>query len=252
MILAAAVVGLLILLWGAAAGSAPEAAPVSVKFTEGVVRGFPVLRALSGRTLAHGELIQVARGDHVESRLVFRFFDGSLYDETVVFSQRIVFTLLSYRIVQRGPAFPETVDASIDRTTGEYHVRYRADEDSPEEIVAGQVALAPDVYNGMLTMLLKNLPAGASATVQIVAFTPHPRHVRMVLTPNGEDEVTIGERTERARRYRMQPDLGLLASLLVAQPEPLQCWILDGAAPAFVRFQGPLYLLGPVWRIDLN
>ncbi len=242
------IVGLLILLWSVAAGSAP----VVVRFTEGVTRGFPVLRSPGGQILAHGDLIQVARGDRVESRLVFRFADGSLYDETVVFSQKDVFTLLSYHIVQRGPAFPETLEASIDRGSGRYDVRYRADQDSPEEIVSGRFELAPDVYNGMLTMLLKNLAAGAGETVQIVAFTPQPRHVRMVLAPHGEDEVAIGQRTEMARRYRLQPELGLLASLLVVDPAPMHCWVLGGPAPAFVRFQGPLYLLGPVWRIDLN
>ena len=97
-----------------------HAAPVSVRFTEGVMHGFPVLRSAQGERLASGELTQVARGDVVESRLVFRFQDGSLYDETVLFSQRGVFKIDKYRLVQRGPSFPESVEASIDRATGNY------------------------------------------------------------------------------------------------------------------------------------
>src|SRR5260370_39536782 len=93
-----------------------SAAPVTVRFTEGVTRGFPVLRSLAGERLATGELTQVARGDTVESRLVFEFRDGSVYDETVVFSQRDVFTLEAYRLRQHGPSFPETVEGSINRT----------------------------------------------------------------------------------------------------------------------------------------
>ena len=54
------------------AGAPALAEPVSVRFSEGVTRGFPVLRSLTGETLAQGELIQVARGDVVESRLVFQ------------------------------------------------------------------------------------------------------------------------------------------------------------------------------------
>ncbi len=65
-----------------------EAATVAVRHTEGVVRGFLVVRALDGRTLADGDLIQFARGDKVTSRLVFRFRDGSVQDETTVFTQR--------------------------------------------------------------------------------------------------------------------------------------------------------------------
>src|SRR6267142_3206896 len=86
-------------------GVAPAVAePIAVRYTEGVTRGFPVLRSLGGEKLAQGELTQVARaGDLVESRLGFRFKDGSLYDERVTFSQKYVFTLISYHIVQQGP-----------------------------------------------------------------------------------------------------------------------------------------------------
>ena len=38
---------------------------------------------------------------------VFRFKDGSLWDETVVFTQERVFTLQSYRLRQTGAVFPE-------------------------------------------------------------------------------------------------------------------------------------------------
>src|SRR4029077_10620689 len=113
-------------------------------------RGFPVLRSLTGDILAQGELTQVARGDVVESRLIFRFRDGSLYDERVVFSQRDVFTLQSYQIVHRGPSCPETIEARVDRATERYEVRYRADEDSAPETLTGTFTLPSDVYNGLL------------------------------------------------------------------------------------------------------
>ena len=232
--------------------SVARAEPVVVQFTEGVTRGFPVLRALSGEKLAQGDLSQVSRGDQVESRLRFRFGDGSLYDETVVFSQRGVFTLLSYRLVQQGPSFPETIEAAIDRDTGQYTVRYRADEDSPEETIAGHFELPADVYNGMLGTLMKNLAPAANVTLQIVAFTPKPRLVKLRLVSQGPDEVLVADQLLTTRRYLVKPELGLLASLLIMEPAPIQCWIVDGPAPGFLRFQGPLYFLGPVWRIELN
>jgi hypothetical protein len=64
------------------------AAPVAERHPEGLVHGFLVLRTLEGDTLADGDLIQVAHGDRVTSRLVFHFKDGSIHDETAVFSQR--------------------------------------------------------------------------------------------------------------------------------------------------------------------
>jgi hypothetical protein len=228
------------------------AEPIMVKYSEGVARGFPVLRSLAGEKLAQGELLQIPRADDVlESRLTFRFNDGSLYDERVVFSQRRVFTLLSYRLVQRGPSFPEAVEASIDRATGEYHVVYRGDdEDSPEETLTGRVDLPPDVYNGLLTMLMKNLPEGDSRVVQIVAFTPKPRVVKMLLTPAAEDPVKVNDAAVIATRFLIRPQLGLFASLLVTDIPDVKCWILGGEAPAFLRFEGPLYFMGPIWRID--
>jgi hypothetical protein len=219
-------------------------------YTEGVTRAFPVVRTLDGEKLADGDFTQVARGDRVETRMVFRFLDGSLFDETVVFAQHKTFTLLSYRIVQRGPSFPETIEASIDRETERYNVRYRADEDSPEEAFTGKFSLPDDVYSGMLSLIVKNLPLGSQAMVQIVAFTPKPRLVKMQLMPVGEDSVVMGNSPMQAIRYAIRPHLGLFASVFVTDIPDIRCWVLPGDAPAFVKAEGPLYFMGPVWRIQ--
>src|SRR5262249_26800062 len=169
------------------------AGPVAVRYAEGVTRAFPTLRSTDNEKLAQGDLTQVVRGDRVESRLVFRFKDGSLYDETVVFSQRDTFTLVSYHIVQRGPSFPEMIDASMDRTTGRYVVHYRGDEDSPEETLQGKVDIPEDAYNGMLGLIVKNLPPRGQDTVSIVAFTPKPRVVKLHVLPVAEDRVVVSD-----------------------------------------------------------
>jgi hypothetical protein len=226
------------------------AEPVGVRFTEGIGRGFPVLRDVKGEKIAQGDLIQVARGDRVENRLTFRFRDGSFYDESVVFSQRDVFTLLSYRLVQRGPSFPESLDATVDRESGRYTVRYKTDDDSPEEVVKGKFEMPDDAYNGLLSTLMKNLPTGSSATVQIIAFTPKPRLVKMLLMPASADTVIMSETAVPSTRFLVKPQLGLFASLLVAEIPDIKIWIAGGDAPACLRFEGPLYFMGPIWRID--
>jgi len=224
--------------------------PVAVKFTEGVTHAFPVLRSVSGEKLAQGELVQIPRGDRVENRLTFRFRDGSVYDERVVFSQRDTFTLMLYQILQKGPAFPETIDAQVDRETGRYEVRYKGDEDAAEEILKGKIDLPGDVYNGLLGTLMKNMPAGTATTVQIIAFTPKPRLVKMLLVPAGDDTVMMGEAAVPATRFLVKPQLGLFASLLVTDLPDVKVWILSGEAPAFLRFEGPLFFMGPIWKID--
>ena len=238
---------------GVALASAPaEAEPVRVQFQEGVTRAFPVVRSLTGQKLAQGDLIQVARGDRVDSRMTFRFADGSLYDEHVVFSQTGVFNLIRYRIVQRGPSFPESIDAAVDRETGRYDVRYRADEDSPEEILSGQFTMPADVYNGMLSLVLKNLPRRTDTIVQVVAFTPKPRLVKMQLVAVADDRVLVSDSSMQVVRWAIRPQLGLFASLLVSDIPDVQCWILPGEAPAFLKAEGPLYFQGPIWRIEPN
>jgi hypothetical protein len=106
---------------------APSAQPVVVRHVEGLVHGFLSLRSPDGTLLANGDLIQGARGNRVTSRLVFHFTDGSLSDETAVFSQRGHFSLVSDHLVQTGPAFEQPLDLTIDRAAGHVVVRYKND-----------------------------------------------------------------------------------------------------------------------------
>src|ERR1700680_621009 len=81
----------------------PAASPadtVAVRYPEGVSHGFLVLRTQDGKPIADGDSTQVARRDRVTSRIRFRFKDGSIFDETTVFSQRGTFRLLSNHVLQ--------------------------------------------------------------------------------------------------------------------------------------------------------
>lgn len=89
------------------------AEPIAVRGTEGIVHGFLVLRTLDGKRLADGDLIQVPRGGQVTARLRFRFEDGSIHEESAVYTQRRYFRLLTSRLVQKGPTFPRALDMSI-------------------------------------------------------------------------------------------------------------------------------------------
>ncbi len=229
-----------------------KAEPVLVRFTEGVSRGFLTLRSANGEKLADGEMLQVLRPRGLESRLIFRFTDGSLYDETVLYSQRRVFALLQYRLIQRGPSFPTTLDVSFDRQRAWYLVRSR-NGTGPEKTLNGQLDLPPDVYNGMTSTLLKNLRHGASETVHLVAFTPEPRLVKVHLTPAGDEAVRVGDALMQATRYQVRTDLeglvGFFASLLGKELPVLHYWIARGEVPAFVKFEGPFFMDGPIWRV---
>ena len=64
--------------------------------------------------LGYGELLQRINGDRVSSRLTCHFRDGSIDDETNVFSQRGTFHLVSDHHIQRGPFFSRATEFSVD------------------------------------------------------------------------------------------------------------------------------------------
>jgi hypothetical protein len=232
------------------------AAPVAVRHTEGVVHGFLVLRTLEGNTIADGDLIQIARGDRVTSQLLFRFKDGSVHDETAIYSQRRSFRLVSYHLVQKGPAFQHPMEVSINCSAGQVTVHY-TDENGKEKVASEGLQLPPDVANGMILTLVKNIgPDEARTTVSMVAATPKARLVKLVIAPQGEEPFSIGGSKRRATHYVLKVEIGgvagWLAPMLGKQPPDIHVWILGGDAPAFVRLEGPLYLGGPSWRIELT
>jgi hypothetical protein len=238
---------LLLLLLAPAAGA--SAAPVAVQQPEGVTHGMLVLRSARGEVLADGELLQTLQGDVVSSRLVFRFKDGSLYDETVTFTQKKVFRLLGYRLVQRGPSFPETTEVAFDRADGRY--RARAGDESAE----GTLELPEDLHNGLTGLLIRNLKSRATAQGHVYAFTPKPRLLRTTLAPEGEDRYQVGDVTRTAARYLVTMEIGgltgVVATVIGKDPPDLRFWVSTGPPPAFLKFEGAMYLKGPRWRIEL-
>jgi hypothetical protein len=239
--------------WLWAAGVAAE--PQRVRLPEGNMHGFLIVRTLAGEAIAYGELVQKPTRGLITSRMLLHFNDGSLYDETLAFSQKGVFRLERYQLVQGGPSFPKATIA-FDRKSGQYRVQQQEKKDSEEETASGPLAMPPDLYNGMATTLMKNLPRGTSATVQMVAFTPEPRLLKMALMPEGEEKVRLGKDAKTVARYLVKLELGglagLMAPMLGKHPPDLHYWLVLGDVPAFVRFEGPMFLHGPVWRLELT
>ena len=104
--------------------------------------------------------------------------------------------------------------------------------------------------------LLKNIsPDPPGTTLSMVAATPKPLLVKLVLSPAGEDRVTLGSSTHKSVRYATQIEIGgikgVLATLLGKKPPVTYVWMLSGEAPTFIKAEGPLFFGGPVWHIEL-
>jgi hypothetical protein len=116
--------------------------------------------------------------------------------------------------------------------------------------------LPTDLANGLLFTLLKNIRPGVTRTeVSLLAVTPKPRIVKLTITPVGEEPFSVADSSRKAMHYVLKAELGgltgVVAPLLKKQPPDIHVWILEGEAPAFVKMEGPLYVGGPIWRIEL-
>jgi hypothetical protein len=227
---------------------------VNVRYTEGLLHGFLALRTLEGKTLAVGDLTQTAEGDRVTTKLAFKFRDGSVYEETAIFSQRSKFQVIDYHILQQGPAFKRQLETSINATSGEVTVRY-TEEGGQEKVLNERLELGPDLANGIVPVLVKNLLAtSAPANVSMVATTPKPKLVKVAIVRQGEEAFSVGGINRKATHFVAKIELGrvagVVAPLVGKQPTDFQLWISSGDAPVFLRSEGQLFEGGPIWRIE--
>jgi len=229
---------------------------IPVRHVEGTIHGFLVLRTQEGRAIGSGDLVQVIRGEEVTSRLTFRFKDGSVDDETAVFSQRDNFELISDHHIQKGPSFPHAMDMSIDVRSGEVTVRSMG-KDGKEEVTTDHLDIPPDLANGMVLSLMKNIrPETPETKVSMIVATPKPRLVKLTISPKGEEPFSLAGSPRKATHFVIKIELGgvtgLVAPLLGKKPPDIHVWIIGGMAPAFVKEEGPFYEGGPVWSIQLT
>ena len=257
---AAVVLVLALAVMAAAARDDSDDQPLPVRYPEGMLHGFLVLKNQSGTIIARGDQLQTPRRDgRIASRMTFRFTDGSLLDERVVFSQEDVFIVYEYHLSQRGPAFAQNAEAFFERPSRKYRVRTVDSDDGKVDITEGDLDQLPaSTYNGMVITLLKNLAPDRSATVRMVAFTPTPRFIGLELTPVGKTRASFGNESKTAVQYAIKPRLGFFlkigAKLTGKDPPDSHAWIISEDVPAFAKFVGPLSMsgTGAPWTIELT
>lgn len=223
---------------------------IRVRYLQGSVHGYVVLKTLDGATIATGDTTQTVRGDRVVSRLVLRFRDGSLDDEETVFSQRGVFRLISDRHIQRGPSFPTPLDFLINAVTGDLTSR------APDGTVTrDHMDLPSDISNGLPPNLLLNIsPSVPETKISYVAPGKKPRLIHISIKPMGTIPFTVGTTRRKATDFTLHVELGgvvgVVAPIIGKQQPDYHIWLQEGSPPAFVREEGPLYEGGPIWRLE--
>jgi len=226
------------------------AEPVKVRHPQGSAHGFVIVKTQGGIRLATGDVTQIVHGDNLTSRTLLRFRDGSIDDDTTVFSQRGVFRLIRDHHIQHGPSFPNPIDVLIDAVTGQI-TSHTKDGKLRED----HLDLPADVSNGLPPNLLMNiLPTVAETKLSFVVPTEKPRLIHVSIKPGGETPFTVGHTKRKAVDFVLHPEpggvAGVIAPLIGKQPADYHIWILEGTSPAFIREEGQLYEGGPIWRIE--
>ena len=232
---------------------AGNAEPVPVRHVQGYLHGFVVLKDLDDKVLASGDVIQTPSANRVTTILSLHFKDGSLYQETSVFSQRRVFQLLTYKQVQKGPSFKTQQTLNVDTSTGKVNIQY-TDKDGAVKTIDDKLALPADLANGILATLLTDADPKVENTLSMLVTTPKPRLVKLKISPSEQDSFTVGGVGAKATHYIVKIDIGgvtgAVAKVAGKQPPPIHFWIAAGNAPVFLKSEGPLFEDGPIWRIE--
>jgi hypothetical protein len=232
-----------------------QADAMPVRYVQGSFHGFLELRSGGGSVVASGDSLQFVQGDRITAETIFRFKDGSVDDETTVYTQHRTFHLISDHHVQKGPSFPHPMDVLIDAGSGQVTVR-ATDKDGKVEVTSEHMKLPPDLANGLIPVVVENMKSGEQGTtVSMVVMTPKPRVVKLVISNLGEENCSVVGMGRKASHYQIKIDLGgvagVVAPLIGKAPPNIELWVIRGLAPTFAREQGPLYAEGPMMTIQL-
>jgi len=245
----------LIALLACALLSSAQAEPITVRYVQGDFHGFLEMRSEDGHVVASGDSTQIVHGGRITAETIFHFKDGSLDDETAVYTQSRTFQLVSYHHVQKGPFFPHPMDMSIDVRSGQVTIRTTG-KDGKDEVDSEHMTLPADLANGIVPQMIESIGAERPGmTVSMLVATPKARLVKLDISPAGEDNASVAGSVHKAKHYEVKIDLGgvvgVVAPLIGKAPPNIQLWIIGGTVPTFARDKGPLYAEGPIMTIQL-
>jgi hypothetical protein len=233
-------------------GSTTSAQQIPVIHQRGALQGLLLLKNGEGRDIAIGDQTQEVEGNEVHSRLIFRFRDGSIDDETTVYRQDSVFQLIRDHHIQKGPSFPHPIDVTIDVPASK--VTWIETSHKKSQAKSQHMDLPSDLANGMISLLVEDFPhKDSERKVSYLVPGSKPRIVQLSVTPEGTDRVLVGWSGRRVAQYDVHFEIGGIAGVVAhvfgKQPPDIHLWALEGTIPQLVKLVGPLYEQGPIWTM---
>jgi len=235
--------------------TAALAEPISVRHIQRPMHRFMAARSETGKIIATGEFTQVVQGDEVTMRMIYKFVDGSIDDETTTYRQQGTFRLVRNHHIQKGPFFTKPIDFTVEAATGTVTSR-TIDKNGRIHVESKHMDLPEDLANGIVGTLLLNVTHDTKPfRVEMLAPVGGGRLVRLLISPEDEKTVHLSGQTLKATVFRVHPELGgivrLIARLLGLQPKDVMVWVLEGEEPSVAVIVGQLGGYGPVVSSDL-
>ena len=141
-----------------------------------------------------------------------------------------LFRLVSDHLVQKGPTFPQPIDMTIDAVKGDVVVRY-SDDHGQQKTESEHLDVPPDLSNGLILTLLKNVRADAAPkSLSFVAATPKPRLVKLELAVGGRERFSTGSMARTATHYILKVEL--IACVLAGALPPAHHGITESCRAA--------------------
>jgi hypothetical protein len=248
------VMGVAIVLFLTLFQRAVRADQVPVHYPEGTAHGLFILRSLDNKEIGTGDLTETIDGSRVTSKLTLTFKDGSVYEETTHFLQDGRFRVLDDHMIQKGPAFKQAMEMTLDSATGNIVVHSK-DDSGHAKTWTKHMQIPPDLANGIVPYLVRNIsPKAENVRVSMIAATPKPRLVHLIISPADLQTFPFDGSKLQATRYAVNVDIGgiegPLAQITGRQPPPTFVWMLSGNVPSFLMAQ-EAFVGGPVCRIEL-
>src|SRR6202034_424535 len=128
---------------------------ISVKHIQYPMHRLMMARLETGKIIASGEFSQVVQGDEVTMRMIYRFVDGSIDDETTTYRQQGTFRLVRNHHIEKGPFFAKPTDFALEAATGTATTR-TTDRNGKIRAQSEHIDLPDDLANGFVGTLLLN------------------------------------------------------------------------------------------------
>ena len=222
---------------------------------QGSTHAFLLVKTEDGKIIGVGDCVNQPAGRAWRSRLTLRFRDGSVDDDTTVYTQGKALHVVSDHHVQKGPEFPKPMDVTVN--TAANSVTWHELHDGKDEVKTETMDMPGDLANGMLPWVLQNLPRGAAEVkVSYIVSTPKPRLVKLVLHADGTSGFRIGYAGKSAKVYRIHVELGgiagVVAPVIGKDPPDMHAWVVADDVPTFLKFNTYLYQGGPMLNLELS